>query len=107
MLTMHQVTLRVEQPRTALDAQQRLQSDVIQQAGQVVTHGPGKGGRFLGGLFRVFERGTLTQLFTRFVQGTAGLLQARRDAAQHDAGTGIDVIERRIERNKVWQGYPR
>ena len=37
-------------------AQQRLQSDVIQQA-QVVTHGPGKTGRFLGRLFSVFKGG--------------------------------------------------
>ncbi|MNE56613.1 hypothetical protein D3C80_1515340 [compost metagenome] len=94
---MHQVTVRIEQSCTAIDAQQRMQPDVIQQAGQVVTHGPGKTGRFLRGLFGLLNGGALAQLFTRFIQSAAGLLQARGDAAQDDSGTGIDVIERRIK----------
>ncbi|MNV85209.1 hypothetical protein D3C71_1791450 [compost metagenome] len=70
---------------------------MIQQAGQVVTHGAGKTGRFLRGLFGVLDGGALAQLFTRFIQGPTGLLQARRDATQHDSRTGIDVIERCIK----------
>ncbi|MNQ77848.1 hypothetical protein D3C85_927400 [compost metagenome] len=93
----HQVTVRIEQSCTAIDAQQHMQPDVIQQAGQVVTHGAGKTGRFLRGLLGLLNGGALAQLFTRFVQSADGLLQAGGDAAQDDSGTGIDVIERRIK----------
>ncbi|MNR54934.1 hypothetical protein D3C85_1752130 [compost metagenome] len=89
--------VRVEQSCTALDVQQRMQPDVIEHADEIVTHRPDEAGRFLRGLSGVLQGGALAQLFTRFIQRTAGLLQARRDAAYHNPCAGIDVIKRGIE----------
>ncbi|MCY1452740.1 hypothetical protein D9M71_696820 [compost metagenome] len=94
---MHQVPVCTKQACTAIDVQQRLQPDVIQQGDQVVTHRAGETGRFLVGLFGLFDGGACLQLLTSFIQGTAGLLQARRDAAQHDSSASIDVIKRSIK----------
>ncbi|MNN78249.1 hypothetical protein D3C81_1947830 [compost metagenome] len=91
------MTVRIEQSCAAFNPQQLMQPNVIQHAGQVVTHGPCKTCCFLCGLLGLLNGGALAQLFTRFIQSAAGLLQDRGDAAQDDSGTGIDVIERRIK----------